>query len=576
MLKMKKTKPAFVAASVLTAIIPASYIFYWVSRAGEIPTYDYWGIISHFYSIDGFSTNPLDWLVRSNEHFILIPSIVYAINIITTKGSNLGLSLIALLFAFIQGLLLTALLPPSLKRSRIVFILLLFCIFIFSFTPAAAHNWMWGFSGVAWVGANLFVTASIFCLTKFAHYNHGYWAISSVVFALLGSLTYSTALALWPALCATALLMRFRLRIILFYVSFAVLVCGIYWLTYKVPSHHPPLSSLSKGITITYIPIYLGAVFTSNLNIALSIGIIGLIASAGFFGYWLSPKAKPSRASLLPWVAIQAYAVGTALMASVSRSGFGIGAAKASRYASLPSLFWLSLAVVTVLWLRQFRSNPGQSWRLLTPFFAVVTVLILSMYRLGPQAGQIYADRASLEPLVALSVHLDASDADLVTEVVREVVSPSPEQFLSLTGALKAHRLVPFTRDISKDNFCATLDKKIDSDLLTPEPQDSVPGYFDTLTKLTPEVAKVEGWAGDNSRTIRCVAFLNQDNVVRGFAISGFQRPDVVKSIGSSYEFSGWKGYVHILPKDESLTAYASFKDRKDWIALQNSYKLSD
>ncbi len=576
MLKMKKIKPAFIAASVLTTIIPASYIFYLISRAGEIPTYDYWGIISNFYSIHGFSTNPLDWLVRSNEHFILIPSIVYAINIITTKGSNLGLSLIALLFAFIQGLLLTALLPPSLKRSRIVFILLLFCIFIFSFTPVAAHNWMWGFSGVAWIGANLFVTGSIFCLTKFAHYNHGYWAIGSVVFALLGSLTYSTALAVWPVLCATVVLMRLHLRIILLYVSFAVLVCGIYLLTYKTPSYHPPLSGISNSVTITYIPIYLGAIFTSYVNVALSIGIIGLIASAGFVGYWLSPKAKPIRAFLLPWIAIQAYAVTTALMASASRSGLGIEAARASRYASLPSLFWLSLTVVTVLWLGQFRSNPGQSWRLLTPFFAVITILILSMYRVGTGAAQAYADRASLQPLVALSVHLDASDADLAKEVVREVVSPVPEQFLSLTGALKAHGLVPFTRDISKDNFCAVLDKKIGSNLVTPGPQGSVPGYFDTLTKLTPKVAKVEGWAGNSSGTIKCVAILNQDNIVRGFAVPGLQRLDVAKVLGSSYEFSGWKGYVHILPKDERLTAYASFKDRKDWIALQNSYTLSD
>jgi hypothetical protein len=93
---MKNTKPAFIAASVLAILIPASYIFYWILKSGELPTDEYWGIIYHFFSIDGLSTNPLDWLVRANEHLVIIPSTIYAINIIATKGSNLGLSLIGL------------------------------------------------------------------------------------------------------------------------------------------------------------------------------------------------------------------------------------------------------------------------------------------------------------------------------------------------------------------------------------------------------------------------------------------------------------------------------------------------
>jgi hypothetical protein len=569
---MKKTQPAFIVASVVAILIPASYIFYLILKSGELSTNDYWKIISNFYSIDGFSTNPLNWLVRSNEHFVVIPSIVYAINIIATKGSNLGLSLTTFVFALIQSLLLILLVPPSLKQSRSLFLLLLLCISIFIFTPAAAHNWMRGFSGVAWIGANLFVTASIFCLTKLAHYKHRYWAIGSVIFGLLGSVTYSTALALWPVLCTAVMLMRFRLRIVLLYVSFAVFVCSIYVLTYKTPSHHPSLSKLSISDTFTYVPIYLGAIFTSHVNIALSIGIIGLIAAIGFAGYWLSPKANSIRACWLPWIALQAYAVLSALMAAVSRSGFGIEQARSSRYASLPSLFWLSLSIVVVLWLRQLRPNPGQYWSALTPFFAVLTVLILSMYRVGTEEVLTIARRASLQPLVILSVQLGTSDAD----IVKEVVSPAPEEFLRLTDALKLHSLVPFTRDIRKNNFCAALDKKIDSNLLTTEPQNRAPGFFDNLTKLTPEVARVEGWSGDSSGTIRCIAILNQDNLVRGFALSGFQRLDVAKSRGSSYEFSGWKGYVHILPEDEILTAYASFKNRKNWVALQNFYSLSE
>ena len=592
-----KQQYVLITASVFGILIPASYILYLISQAGELSNFDYWWMTWNFYSVDGFSTNPFNWIFRANEHFVLIPAIIYALNIVVTQGSNIGLCLVAWFLAWIQCHVLIALLPLNLRRFPLQFISLLLCISIFNFTPAAAHNWMRGFSGVHWIIANLFVICSIFCLQSYATllsskkeaeplnihspalpgnesvgavppcppHLQNKWVIGSIVFGVLGCISYSTPLALWPILCAAAVVLRFPRRITYLYFITSVAVIGIYFFTYKTPSHHPSLTKINPLKTLEYIPTYLGGIFSENIIVASIIGIIGLIAATGFVGYWLFVK-KVDRPEWLPWLSIQLYTLQTALMAAVSRSGFGVEQATASRYATLPALFWMSTIVLTVLWVRELQPTPRIQGRWLTPLFAVATVAIILMYGVGGETAMAIARRATYQPLVALSLQLGITDVTLI----KDRVGNRPAAFIGLIDALKTNNLVPFDRDIKKHNFCAALDTKIDPNLLS-APKDGVPGFFDTATKLAPKAARVTGWVGDPENNVKCIAILNQENVVRGFAMSGFPRPDLVNLFGPSYEFAAWRGYIQTSPTDKLLTAYASFKNRKGWVALRNS-----
>jgi hypothetical protein len=593
-----KQQYVLIAASVFGILIPASYILYLISQAGDLSNFDYWWMTWNFYSVDGFSTNPFNWIFRANEHFVLIPAIIYGLNIAVTQGSNIGLCLVAWFLAWIQCHVLIALLPFKLRRFPLQFISLLLCISIFNFTPAAAHNWMRGFSGVHWIIANLFVICSIFCLQCYVRvllnkrealppdihsqaqpgneflgavppcpppHLQNKWVIGSIVFGVLGCISYSTPLALWPILCAAAVVLRFPRRITYLYFIASIAVIGIYFLTYKTPSHHPSLTKINPLKTLEYIPAYLGGIFSENIIVASIIGIIGLIAVTGFVGYWLFVK-KVDRPDWLPWLSIQLYTLQTALMAAVSRSGFGVEQATASRYATLPALFWMSTIVLTVLWVRELQPTPRIQGRWLTPLFAVATVAIILMYGVGGETAMAIARRATYQPLVALSLQLGITDVTLI----KDRVGNKPAAFIGLIDALKTNNLVPFNRDIKKHNFCAALATQIAPNLLS-APKDGVPGYFDTVTKLAPKAARVTGWVGDPENNVKCIAILNQENVVRGFAMSGFPRPDLVNLFGPSYEFAAWRGYIQTSPTDKLLTAYASFKNRKGWVALRNS-----
>ena len=574
-----KQEYVLIAASIIGILIPASYVLYLISQAGDLSNFDYWWMTWNFYSVDGFSTNPFNWIFKANEHFVLIPAIIYALNIIVTQGSNIGLCLVAWFLAWIQCHVLIALLPLKLRNNPLQFISVILCISIFNFTPAAAHNWMRGFSGVHWIIANLFVICAIFCLQSYANIvvaNTGTlplrngWVIGSIVFGILGCISYSTPLAVWPILCAAAVVLRFPRRIIYLYFAASIAVIGTYILTYKTPSHHPSLTKINPLKTLEYIPTYLGGIFSENVIVASIIGIVGLMAVTGFVGYWLFVK-KVNRPEWLPWLSIQIYTLQTALMAAVSRSGFGIEQATASRYATLPALFWMSTIVLTVLSVRELQSTPRIQARWLTPLFAVTTVAIILMYGVGGETAIAIARRATYQPLVALSLQLGITDITLI----KDRVGNRPAAFVGLIDALKTNNLVPFNRDIKKHNFCAQLDTKIEPNLLS-APKDGVPGYFDTVTKLAPAASRVIGWVGDPENNVKCIVILNQQNLVRGFAMSGFPRPDLVNLFGPAYQSAAWRGYIQTSPTDKLLTAYASFKNREGWVALRNSQTINN
>ena len=572
-----KQQYVLIAASVIGILIPASYVLYLISQAGDLSNFDYWWMTWNFYSVDGFSTNPFSWIFKANEHFVLIPAIIYALNIVFTQGSNIGLCLVAWFLAWIQCHVLIALLPLKLRNYPLQFISVILCISIFNFTPAAAHNWMRGFSGVHWIIANLFVICAIFCLQSYVtslsnkeESKQNIWVIGSIIFGILGCISYSTPLALWPILCAAAVVLRFPRRITYLYFAASIAVIGIYVLTYKTPSHHPSLTKINPLKTLEYIPTYLGGIFSENVIVASIIGIVGLIAVTGFVSYWLFVK-KVDRPEWLPWLSIQIYTLQTALMAAVSRSGFGLEQATASRYATLPALFWMSTIILTVLWVRELQPTPRIQARWLTPLFAAVTAAIILMYGVGGETAIAIARRATYQPLVALSLQLGITDITLI----KDRVGNRPAAFIGLIDALKTNNLVPFNRDIKKHNFCAALDTKIDPNLLS-APKDGVPGYFDTVTKLAPAASRVIGWVGDPENNVKCIAILNQENLVRGFAMSGFPRPDLVNLFGPAYESAAWRGYIQTSPTDKLLTAYASFKNREGWVALRNSQTINN
>ena len=94
-------------------------------------------------------------------------------------------------------------------------------------------------------------------------------------------------------------------------------------------------------------------------SLALFLGLLGALALAWTGGMLLWQK-RASLGVLLPYFAMTAYSVGTAMITGVGRVGFGSDEALESRYCTMVVPFWVSL-VVFLLLLAQRSNRPAEA-----------------------------------------------------------------------------------------------------------------------------------------------------------------------------------------------------------------------
>lgn len=559
MFVVKKLRKNNIPLLILAGLLPAAYVFYLALKAGPISTTDYWGILIRIYTIDGFSTDPADWLTRQNEHLLFIPYLIFALNIILTNGSNIGLTLLGWLFGLIELILLIGLLPPKLRQSGPVTFGLVCGMAALIFTPSAAHGWIRGFSSVHWVGTNMLAVVAIACLGQYIRRDKLGWLFGSGLLGVMATLTHSTALPLWPALCFGLLLYR-RWRAAALYALFTAGIYLAYLAGYHTPADHPvPIYSRLFHL-VQYMAVYLGGIFFKEPALAMATGFVGMGLSALGFFLWATSR----RLELWPWLLIQLYILGNALISAVGRSGYGIKHAMETRYASLPALFWASLIVGVVFYLTQTKRR---KW-LLGPTFALLLVLIISMYQLGMDRAQKLLHMVSLQPVAILSIRLDAPDE----MAVKAAISPISDQFLAALPMLRANGHVPFHRE--PELPCPSPGQQIDPARLTVS--EKVQGRFDFIDVFAQNKARAVGWAYSPQAKISCVVLLDQENRVQGMALPGVRRSDAAEALKLADPYIGWVGYAPDLQPGEKLTAYARLRDDDRWFALAASRSLQE
>jgi hypothetical protein len=350
-------------------------------------------------------------------------------------------------------------------------------------------------------------------------------------------------------------------------VGVTVAVYFAYFSGYEALAYHPAPIYDEIDKLLLYVVIYFGAIFTTQAGIAALIGAASLVTSTLMYIIMLLRSSHEMRSAMFPWLLFQLYAVGTSVMAAIGRSGFGVGSAMVSRYASLPALFWISLVVTVTLYWQRSRASP--KWSKLTLAFAGIMtgLLIVSMYQVGIRRAHRLFHRASFQPLVSLSVQLGMPDV----QAIQLSITPYPSAFIDNIPALAARGHVPFEKG---DKLCGALDQEIDPNLLNHISQDKLQGYFDFLDRYADKGARVVGWAYDPDQQVKCIALLNEESLIRGLAVPGFRRPDVAQVLGLPDQHTGWIGYVRVLSENERLTAYALLADSERWIPLRNSHSF--
>ncbi|MGD0112856.1 MAG: hypothetical protein ABSD48_13435 [Armatimonadota bacterium] len=345
----------------LLALIPfASVVMLIAQYRVDVPYWDQWNLVPTLQKSYRGSLTPTDLWAQHNEHRILFPKAIMLL-LAHASGWNITYELVlnVLLAAGIFAVLVW-----QVKRSRMLAgdggaNWLLPAVSLVVFSPSQWENWLWGWQICVFLNV-LAVTGGIVIL---AADRPRRWRLpSALLIGVVASYSFASGLAYWliafPALLGGPLRSRqakLRESVVWLLVGGATIASYLYH--YHTPSEHPRVG-LSPGAwygDAKYALVYLGRP-VSEFH-ALRAGALG-VAALLTIAFLLRRSLGPGRQRvLLPYLCFSLYAVVSAGMTAVGRTGFGIMQALSPRYITVSNLLWLSILVLLYLLLRSERQR---------------------------------------------------------------------------------------------------------------------------------------------------------------------------------------------------------------------------
>jgi len=516
-------------------------------RFGRCQYNDYYAIINLVIDGTRITRDPVRWLrLKSNEHTVTLPALVYVANMALTHGDNRGLSAFALLLLFLTLTALYKLFLPTLDLPPPARWTAGFLVTAYLFSPVPAHSVVMGFSGTIWFLSNLFTVAAIGLFLRGEPGGPAPLA-PVLLLGLLGALSYSTNLSLWPALLAAGLVLRRPLRHLAAVGLTGAAVYLVFFHFFKPLPWHPRLETSHPLILASFATTYLGNIFSFHPVRAAVMGSLGVVVAAGS-AVWAAASRRPElRHRLAPWIALQVYVLGNSLGTAVGRAGFGIHKALASRYGSLTTLFWIAVLAELLIVLREGHvlPAPGNHQRpatLAAGFVAVV--LLIPVFHHGLAIYRAYLGHAARQPLAAEAVRRGIPDM----EVLR-VLTPQPQQIGWIWGFLKANNQAPFDRP----------SPQVPPDLppleTTEAGRKDLKGRLETLTRITGTTWRARGWDVGPGGPAPTVLLIGPDGTALASMVTGLPhaaRADLPEDLA---RHAGWGGYVVIPSPPVTLRA---------------------
>lgn len=534
---------------------------------GAAQNNDYFGSIT---SILGSELSGLERVeryvfARSNEHRIAVPMLVYHANWALADGSNRPLSLFAVVMMLAVFLLLHRCLPPPANASALRRLFFGFVLACFAFTPVAAHNIAMGFSGTMWFLSNV---AFVSALAVLVRRGRGLGAAGLGLVALFGAIglfSYSTSLAMWPALIVAALCLGLSWRTHMALVAMAAASYAYYFLTYATPGHLPSPNTRDPWKAIEFFGIYLGGIFSTDLITARRIGWCGALAFVLLVIVVLA-RRRDRLPMLAPWLSIMTFAWVNAVGTSIGRSSFSAQMGVASRYATLPGLFWSGLVIafgVLLLAGDPLAGDPsGRAPRRprarlvgLAIVAVIAAALVASMYRRGLPLLEAFIDRAHNQRLAELALVRGHNDVDAL-----RMLTPAPAEAWRARDIFIRLGHHPFDRPPEQPP--STLEPRADS------PADGLRGGILSRARTAEGTIRPTGWASTGPRGPRIVewAVADAEGHTVGALVGTLATPRRVAGQVDE-RFAGWGGYaIGIDP--EALRVFVRLEGDPTWYPL--------
>ena len=437
--------PAIAVLTILLCALSTAYSLRLILRAyhGAI-LLDEWDSIDFFDRLRQGTVTFHDFIRQHNEHRILFPRLVFALDLALSEARN-TINLASILVCQALHVLLFHRLISIGAQDRLLKWTLTAFVTLMLFSIVQKENFVWAFQ-IQFVGVFLFFTLAASTLSA-AQASAGGTRWPSIAagffFGAVAALVMSNGVA--ALLCIAFVFAAARLFNRL---TAAIALCGLvllvcYAATFTPNPGHTPLGFAAQHplIFIQYLSTYLGCVFAPlGLKVAFGAGLLGVTGTAVALLALFTGRLERNRTNLT-LVAILVFVGLTAALTAIGRSSFGLEQAASSRYATPSAIFWTAAVTLTALWL----SDRGAQRARALPALA----LVCGMTLISVAAAALVQYEFRYQGRIRAADMARASDAILSAvpdELAWKVLFPDIALMKQRIPILQAHRLNIFSQ----------------------------------------------------------------------------------------------------------------------------------
>ena len=332
----------------MVCLPPVVALFYMINYSVNIPYMDQWdGFLNILVALREGSFGFAHLWAQHNEHRILFPKIIMLFLALLSHWNVIWEQYFSLFLQICTFLLILNIkkLTSPVKQKPVYFLFIIITSMLF-FSMVQYENWVWGWQ--IQIFLNIFsATFSIWIIIKYPDNWTG--LLLAIVGAIIATYSFANGMIIWAIIFMALLLSDITTKkiFIAIWITAALAVSFSYLYEYEKPLHHPSLFSFINHpldyiiFFFSFIGAPMGVCF--GLTGSAIIGVTGISIFIILLLNMVINSQKHPIEKYIPWICLILYALITAAITGIGRSGFSANQALYSRYTSFSLLFWVSL-----------------------------------------------------------------------------------------------------------------------------------------------------------------------------------------------------------------------------------------
>jgi len=531
------------------------YTLFYTARAirldyTPVPIWDSWRSVQYVAQLLRFDLRHF-W-VQHNEHRIVFPEMVYALDYIFFRGEQL-LPFACNIACQLAQLALLWWLLSQMKDMPLPFRLTLGAGCSLFMTSAMQVQGFLNTFELQWYLSQMAAALAFLFLWRSAR--TGRWAGLAISIAAAVIVTYSTSngMMLWPVLVMMAVLLGLPKPRIACVATAGILSIAAYFAGYTFMGQGRTVLLLDHPFyAIWFVGVFLGTpVSYVSARLGGLAGLSGLLLVALAVAIAIRPRRLGDPA-LVVTAGVCLYIAGSALMIAYGRmdpADPAVGAALAARYVSVPLTYCANLGVVLgwlIVRLTRGRRLAPLLW-LHMGAAALTLVVLIAVVGRQKSFERIFASQQALGHESGIALVAGIEDADII-----RVIFPSPPFVLKMMPAIRQKRLSIFAA--GRQDWIGQPVSRV----FVPGSPKLCSGDLETLSALT-DGYLASGWAWDRAadRPPQDIVLTNPAGAIVGFGQTrpgGYPRNDPAHRPPSDWD---WVGFARTAGMSGAIQAYA-------------------